>query len=187
MNTIKSLEIIQEMMRQSQKSMVRNSFFFILWASLLVPSSIIEYMLIGTDFSWVVWPIMGVLGGIISAWYGKKESERVGVSTFGDRVTTYTWGGFSITLIFSILFSIKLETPPHSMILMFAALATYIHGGISNYKPFVMGAIALAIGAVLCAFIIPVHFHSLVFAASIFFGYLLPGFGLRKLENEQAK
>ncbi len=187
METTKSLQIIQSMMNESKKSLVRNSFFFILWAVLLVPSGIAEFLLAETSKSWMVWPVMGILGGIVSMVYGKRESERVGVSTFSDRVTAYTWGAFGFGLIFSIAISLRLHFPPHAMILVVAGMATFISGGISNFKPFVFGSVALVVGGILCGFVVEPLYHSLVFSASIFIGYLIPGIQLRKLENEQTK
>ena len=187
METAKSVEIIQNMMNESKKSLIRNSFFFILWALLLVPSGIVEYFLSETQKAWMVWPVMGIVGGIASMIYGKRESARVGVSTFSDRVTAYTWGAFGFGLIFSIALSLRLHFPPHAMILLISGMATFISGGISSFKPFVYGAITLAMGAILCGFIVEAIYHSLVFSASIFVGYLIPGIQLRKLENEQTK
>lgn len=187
MESEKSLAIIQSMMNESKKSLVRNSFFFIMWAALLVPSGIIEFFLAGSNMAPMVWPVMGIIGGVIATIYGKKESKRVGVSTFGDRVTSFTWGGFGFALIFSIAFSIKHNFPPHALILMAAGLATFINGGISNFKPFIVGAIALEIGAIVCGFVTEPIYHSLVFSASIFVGYLVPGIQLRKVENEQTQ
>lgn len=187
MESQKSLEIIQNMMNESKRSLVKNSFFFIMWAAILVPSGIIEYTLAGTKMAYFVWPVMALIGGIISTIYSKKESKRVGVSTFSDRISGYTWGGFGFALFFSIAFSIKIQFPPHALILMVAGLAVFINGGISNFKPFIFGAIALEIGAMVCGFLVDPIYHSLVFSASIFVGYLVPGISLRKLENEQAQ
>ena len=186
METKRSMEIIESMMNESKRSLVRNSFFFLLWGALLVPAGIVEFLLSSTTYAPIVWPIAGVLGGIVSTIYGKRESKRVGVGTFGDRVSAYTWGGFGFGLMWSIAFSVKFEFPPHAMILMVAGLATFITGGTSNFKPFIWGAIAIEIGAIACGFVVEPIYHSLVFSASIFIGYLVPGIQLRKIENGQA-
>lgn len=186
METAKSISIIENMIQESKKSLVKNSFFFILWAALLVPTGLVEFFFKEQPMIWAIWPVIGILGGIISMIYGKRESERVGVTTFGDRITSFTWGAFGVGLVFSIALSVKLHYPPHGMILMVAAMATFINGGISNFKPFMFGAVAMAIGAIVCGFVVEPMYHSLVFAASIFVGYLIPGVQLRKLENGQA-
>lgn len=187
METTKSLEIIQSMISESKQSMVRNSFHFILWAGLLVPAGMVEFFMRHTSFAWVVWPVMGVIGGIIATIYGKKESKRVGATTIGDRIMAYTWGGFVLTLVFAILYSVSLQQPPHALVLLLAGLATFINGGISNFRPFVWGAVALFLGAITCGFLVDAEYHSIVFAVSILFGYLVPGLQLRRLEHGKAE
>ncbi len=187
METSKSIEIIENMMKESKRSLMRNSFFFILWAALLVPAGLMEFFLKETNFPGLVWPVVGIIGGIISTIYGRKESSRAGVGTFGDRITAYTWGAFGFALIWSIAFSVKSQYPPHAMILLLAGLATFINGGISNFKPFIYGAVILELGAIACGFFVEPVYHSLVFSLSILIGYLIPGIQLRKIENGQAQ
>lgn len=183
MEPTKSLEIIERMLAETKKSLHRNSFYFLLWGILLIPAGIAEYLLYGTSNFWMVWPTVGILGGIASMIYGFKESKRVGASTAGDRITGYTWGSFMFVLVFSIIYAGSNGLPPHALILMGAAMATFISGGISKFKPFVYGGIILALGAIACAFFIEPVYHSLVFSASILLGYVIPGLLLRKSEN----
>ena len=183
METIKSIEIIESMIRESKKSLYRNSFHFILWGALLVPAGIAEYILYGKENFWMIWPVVGIIGGIISFIYGMKEGKRAGVETAGDRITSFTWGAFGFTLIFAIAFTLYNHLSPHALILMLAGYATFVSGGISKFKPFIIGGIVMEIGAILCAFIIDGSNQSLVFATAILFGYLIPGLSLRKLEN----
>ena len=186
METTKSLEIIESMLMESRKSLHRNSFYFILWGALLIPAAIAEYFMQGQSNFWIIWPIIGITGGIISAIYGKKEDKASGVSTAGDRITSYTWGAFGFTLILAIAYSVYNHLPPQTLILMLAGSATFISGGISKFKPFIWGGVILEIGAVLCAFVIDAHYHSLVFAVSILAGYVIPGIILRKEEHGQS-
>ena len=183
MKATQSLEIIEAMLQESKKSLHRNSFYFILWGLLMVPAGIAESLLIGTQHFWVIWPIMGGLGGIISFLYGRKEEKRSGSSTSGDRIISYTWGAFVFCLVFSIAFSLYLKVPPHALILMLAGMATFISGGISKFKPFVYGGIAMEIGAIACAFLVPSEFQGYVSAISLLMGYVVPGFMLKKVEN----
>lgn len=183
METTKSIEIIESMMLESKKSLSNNSFYFIFWGALLIPAGIAEYFLFGTANFWMIWPIVGVGGGIVSFIYGIKDSKKADMFTAGDRITAFTWGGFGFTLILSIAFSVYHHLSPHALVLMLAGLATFISGGISKFNPFILGAVVLEIGAILCAFFIEPAFQGLVFAVSILFGYVIPGFILRKSEN----
>lgn len=183
MDTTKSIEIIEGMLQESRKSLHRNSFYFILWGLLMAPAGIIESSFIDTKNSWMVWPIAGMLGGIISTIYSKKEAQRSGVQTAIDRITKYTWGAFGFALLFGIAFSIFNQLLPHSLVLLIAGFATFITGGITKFKPFIYGGIALELGAIACAFFVPPSLQGFVFAISISLGYIVPGFILKKSEN----
>lgn len=186
METHKSLEIIESMLMESRKSLHRNSFYFILWGTLLIPAAIAEFFMQGRPDFWIIWPIVGVTGGIISAVYGKKEGQTSGTKTTSDRINAYTWGAFGFTLIWAIVYAVYNHLSPQPLILMLAGSATFISGGISKFKPFIWGGIILEIGALLCAFVIDAHYYSLVFAACIFAGYVIPGVILRREEHGQA-
>ncbi len=184
METTKSLEIIEAMMSESRKSLHRNSFYFLLWGILLVPAGIAEYLFRDMSFAWFVWPVVGVVGGIISMIYGNREAKRTGVQTSTDRITYFTWGAFLFGLAFSIVYAVSNNMMPHALILAFTAVATFISGGISKFQPFIWGGILIGIGAIICGFVLPGTYHPLVFSAAIFLGYVIPGLQLRKKEHE---
>lgn len=186
METTKSIEIIEQMLAESKKSLYNYSFYFLLWGGLLIPAGIAEFLLQGSSYAWVVWPIVGVVGGIIAAIHGKREEKNSSIITAADRINAFTWGAFGFSLFFVIAYSVYNNMQPHALILMIAGSATFISGGISRFKPFIWGGIVLELGAVLCAFVIEPKFHSLVFALCIFLGYVIPGIILRKEENGNA-
>ena len=66
METSQSIEIMANMIQASRKSLHKVSFYFILWGLLLVPAGIAEFLLRESGSAWMVWPIVGTLGGIIS-------------------------------------------------------------------------------------------------------------------------
>jgi hypothetical protein len=183
MEATKSIEIIEQMLAESKKSLYDFSFYFLLWGSLLIPAGIAEFLLQGSSYAWVVWPFVGIVGGIISAIHGKMDKKNNGVNTSADRILAFTWGSFGFSLIFVIAYSVYNNMLPHALILMLAGSATLISGGISKFKPFIWGGIILGIGAVFCAFVIEPKYQSLVFALCIFLGYVIPGLILRKKEN----
>lgn len=186
METSKSIEIIESMYNESKRSLHRNSFYFILWGLLLVPAGIAEYILRESDKFWMIWPVVGISGGIIAAIYGYRDGKRAGAQTAGDRIYNYTWGAFIALLILSLPISFKFNISPHILILMLAGYATFVSGGIAKFTPFILGGIALVIGSILCATVVDIQYHGLVFAAGILLGYVIPGFMLRNQENGQA-
>lgn len=183
MENKQSIKIIESMFNETRKSLHNNSFYFILWGALLIPAGIAEFIFYGNESLWIEWPVIGILGGVISAIYSRNEDKRSGVKTIGDRITLYTWGAFGITLLISIAYSIHHNLPPAALILMLAGSATFISGGISKFTPFIWGGIILEIGAILCGFVFEPIYHGLIFSGSIFLGYVIPGIILKKSEN----
>ena len=186
MKVVQSIEIIETMFMESKKSLRRSSFYFILWGLIMAPAGIAESLLIGKPNSWLIWPVIGVVGGLVSMIYGWKEEKRSGISTFADRIVGYTWGSFVFCLVLWIVYSVANQLPPHTIVLMLAGMATFITGGICSFKPFVWGGILIELGAISCAFFVPFEFQGYVSAISLILGYAIPGFMLRSIENDKA-
>ena len=186
METSQSIEIIENMFSESKKSLHRNSFYFILWGILLIPAGVAEYFFSGQPNYWIIWPILGGIGGIVTAVYGIREGNRAGVQTIGDRITSFTWGAFVFTMVLAIIYTVNNNLSPSPMVLMLAGSATFISGGISKFTPFIWGGIILEVGAILCAFVFGPEYHGLIFAGSILLGYVIPGLILRRIENDKA-
>ena len=186
MEAKESLRIIEQMFKESKRSLVRNSFFFILWAVIMIPTGVLEWFLIkeGYSHSYFIWPIAGSIGGVISFVYGMKHAKHEGVMTGSDRIMNYTWGAFGFCMIFSIFYAVKLKQPPHALILMLAGGSTFISGGISKFRAFIYGGIALQLAALTCAFIVEPEYQGLIFSVGLVAGYLIPGILLRKEEDE---
>ena len=83
MESKQSIKIIESMLNESRQSLHNNSFYFILWGALLIPAGIAEFLFYGHEYLWLEWPIIGILGGAISAIYGRNEDKRSGVKTIG--------------------------------------------------------------------------------------------------------
>ena len=186
MEITESVKIIERMMNESKRAFHHYSGYFILWGLIMAPAGIAEYMLLGYEYSWIVWPIASIIGGIISSILGRTQGKKQQAASAMDRVIGYTWAAFGFCLVLAIAYSVSIQRPPHTLVLMLAGAATFISGGISKFKPFIYGGLALELSAIACAFFVPAEFHSLIFAGGIVLGYVIPGFLLRNLEHEQA-
>jgi hypothetical protein len=183
MEAQKSIELIETMFKESKKSFSNNAFYFILWGVILALAGLAEYLLVGMENNWMVWPVVTTLGGLVSMIYGIKEGKKQRVTTMGDRMIMLIWLGFMFFLVFAITYAIYNHLTPHAIIMAGTAYATFLTGGVSRFKPLLFGSLALAIGAVLAGFVIPMEDHGLLFAITITLGYLVPGILLRRSEN----
>lgn len=185
METNKSLKIIEEMMKESQKSLHQYSIYFIIWGAVMGVAGVVEFFLIGKiNAPWIVWPIAGGTGGGILALVQRKKVHQV--ETPFDRVMKYVWIAFGLCLLFVIVYTISNLMSPHSLILLLAANATFISAAITKNKALLIGGLILLIAAVIGGFFIQNKWLSIVYALGMFCGYLIPGLYVKKSENEKA-
>ncbi|SEA51993.1 hypothetical protein [Psychroflexus halocasei] len=183
METTKSIKIIEEMMRESRKSLHRYSVYFIIWGAVMGIAGLVEFFLIGLiDTAWIVWPIAGGIGGALVALSQRKNDFRV--ETVFDRIMKYVWISFGICLLFVIIYSVKSLMPPHALILLLAANATFISAAITKNKALFVGGIILVVTAIISGFFIEGKWVSLVYAIGMMGGYFIPGLYTKK--NEKA-
>jgi hypothetical protein len=181
-----SLAVIKEMINRSRTNFKDQSFFYLMWGWLVVASLIVEAYLfnIGSPLHPIVWPIMGIGGGIASGIYGKKQGEKAGYSTPIDRIMMFVWVGFVIYLFLVLLNAPKFGwNTAFVLIAGLYGLGTFISGGILKFKPLIYGGIAsfvLVVAAALVPNLITSFNHAMIFLAiSIVCSYLIPGYMLK--------
>ncbi|MGO2295164.1 MAG: hypothetical protein ACTH5N_06930 [Psychroflexus halocasei] len=185
METTKSIKIIEEMMRESQKSLHQYSVYFIIWGAVMGIAGLAEFFLIGKiSTPWIVWPIAGGTGGGILALMQRKKTNQV--ETPFDRVMMYVWIAFGLCLFFIIVYAISNLMSPHSLILLLAGNATFISAAITKNKALLIGGLILLVAAIIGGFFIQNKWLSIVYALGMFGGYLIPGLYVKKSENEKA-
>ena len=182
-----SLAVISEMISVAKRSFVRMSYYFLLWGWLLLAAGLSEYVLRHVldhgNIAWLGWPVVGVVGGILAALRGRKESQSAGVATYMDRVFMYLWGGFVVTLILVIVTNVMTRSNPGPAIIILTGLPTFVSGGVMRFRPLLVGGLVFwALG--LLAYLAPGEYSSLLFCAAIAAGYLVPGYLLQKAERD---
>jgi len=179
-----SLDVINQMVAQAKRSFQRSNFFFLLWGILLALAGIADHYLRsnGIQTKGAAWGIAGVIGGVVSAVYGYREGKQRGVSTLMDRVQSVLWGSFVITLILIIIGTVSHQMNPNPYILLLTGLPTFATGALIRFRPLMFGGVVFWAFGILSFFFLH-EYSSLVFAAAIIFGYLIPGLLLRRHEN----
>lgn len=178
-STEESLAIITRMIQQTQGNLRSSSFHFLLWGVIATVGFLGQYLLMEfTDYAhpYIVW-LIAIPGWIISFVYGKRSSERSGVSNYSDRLIMWTWVAFGITILV-VIFSGRFNELIPPAIMLLSAMATFITGAIVKFKPLLYGAGALWIFAAI-ALALPPSTGLLVSALAFVAGYLIPGFILR--------
>ena len=185
MSPQQSLELINDMISKAKKSFQKMSFYFLLWGVLFILAGISEYVLAQLfqyQYAFIGWPIMGTLGGVVASVYGARQGKKAGVYTFTDRVMSFLWGGFTISLILVMIGSVLNKTDPGPYIMVMTGLPTFVTGGIMNFRPLVIGGMLFWIIG-LASFFAPAEYKPLIFSLAIFCGYIVPGLMLKRAEN----
>ena len=172
-----NLDLVQEMIGMARNRFTDKGFHFSLWGVLVILASISQYVLIKFGIgsaSNLVWIGISVIGVPISIIYEKRKERKVGVSSRFGRIYGLLWLGFGISLFVAIYVSIAFQINPSPFILILVGLATFVSGAFIRFVPLMIGAIVFWAASALSPLFSPVDFL-LVYAVSIFLGYVVPG------------
>jgi hypothetical protein len=176
-----SLDVVHEMIAMARSRIVETGFHFLLWGILVIVASLAQHFLLRVGFgekSNLVWIGMAVVGAPIAIMYEKRRDKQGNGTTRFDRIYAQLWMGFGIALFVSIFVSIAHTVNPIPFILLLVGLATFVSGAILRFTPLVLGAVVFWITAGLSPWFNSMDFL-LVYSASIFIGYVIPGLMLR--------
>lgn len=180
-----SLKLIETMIGQAKQSFQRNSFYFMLWGVLLIAAMAVNYFMAasGDPLGSYAWGVVGIIGGIASWAYGAREGKRNQVASFMDRVMMWLWMGFLATLLITMFAS---ASSGHGMsvgtIIVLTGLPTFVTGQLLRFRPLIFGGILFwVLGA--ASFFVDMQGTALLYIAAMFFGYLLPGYLLKRKED----
>ncbi len=177
-----NLDLVQEMIHMARNRVTETGFHFLLWGSLVIAACITQYILIGlgmgsaSNYVWIGITVVGVPAAIA---YEKRKEKREGVSSRFGKIYGLVWLGFGISLFVVIFVSIANQINPSPFILILVGLATFVSGAIIRFTPLMIGALVFWASAALSPLFSSVDFL-LVYAVSIFLGYVVPGLMLTK-------
>lgn len=180
-NPEQSLQVITSMINTAKNKLADDGFFFIFWGWLVLASALIHYftLMFGIEYGYWVWPILMPLGGIVSAIYGYRQGKKNTVKTYIDTYLGYLWGGFGIVLLITLGFM-----PVHGIkvtyffLMLLYGVATFISGGILNFRPLIYGSLCSFACAVASVFLGEAD-QLLIISVALFFSYIIPGHMLR--------
>jgi hypothetical protein len=183
-----SMDIINKMINNAKSKLADDGFLLIFWGWNVVVAALIHYatLKLNIQHGEYAWAILMPLGGIVSAVYGYKQGKKKTVKTYVDSYLSYLWGAFGIALVLTLIsmpqYGIKVT---YFMLMILYGVATFICGGILNFKPLIIGSLF----SFACAFIS--NFcgemdQLLIISIALLCSYIIPGHLLRaKFKSEQ--
>lgn len=179
-----SLELITSMIRETQGNASRNSFYFLLWGWVIAVCNFGMYSILNfTEFQRyapIVWTLC-IPAWIVTMIYGSKH-DKSEPSTHLGRIMMWLWIGLGITIIPAWLLGSKINWMVNAVILMPVGLATFVSGIIIRFKPLLFGGITFWLAGILC-YLVPPGDQFLIGGVAVIFGYLVPGYMLRKINR----
>jgi hypothetical protein len=179
-----SLDLITTMIRQAQGKVSGNSFYFLLWGWCIAFANFGMYSLIRfTDYPYpyAVW-LITIPAWIFTMIYSVRHRNSGGTQSHLDRIYMWLWIGMGISVFPVCAFGHVIGWNINPVILLMAAMPTFVSGTIIRFKPLLIGGICFWIGGAVCFMVSPVDQY-LVGGIVIMLGYLVPGYLLRKIKG----
>ncbi|MBN8692330.1 MAG: hypothetical protein J0L69_03985 [Bacteroidetes bacterium] len=182
-----SLALIDNMINKAKNKLADDGFLLIFWGWLVAASALIHFVCIKLQIEWgqYVWVTFMPLGGVFSAVYGIRQSKKVKVKTYVDAYLSALWIAFGIALFLTIIFiGLHGVKSTYFFLMLLYGIATFVSGGILDFKPLKIGSLFSFACAVVSVFCNETDLL-LVIAVAIISSYVIPGHLLRlKFKSE---
>lgn len=182
LNPTESLNIISDAINQTRENLKEQSFYFVLWGSLIPLASITHYLLLkftDLEHSYIPWLILTPIGWIVSITYSIKRENTNKYETYFDMFLKYLWIVIGLSFIGIIFISFYHKINPTAFILLLAGIGTLVSGLTTKFKPLSFGGIALFIFSIASLFVDNSD-TLLINAIAVVIGYLIPAYLLKK-------
>jgi hypothetical protein len=198
-----SIQLINEMIDRARNNVQKgNADSLILHGCAVAFTAIANFILLhllpeaDKNMSFMVWWLM-IPSNIIDYFLKRKIDRSTIVKTQIDRIISYMWKGFGISIIVLLIILFSMSATFHSwhyfavitsIIMIMVAMVEFGMAKACNYKPFYWGAICFWAGAllVLLSYVIlkrgDVQF--LILAACMIAGFVVPGYKLNKIARK---
>lgn len=183
-----SLSIIQQMINNTRERYTNDGFSFLLWGLIVIIGNVVTYFSISyKQYSiitpmWLVLMVIGVVATIvIIIRRDKKNRYRSQIDFIGQML----WLSFLISW-FLIAFGItKFNVDPMPYFCILLGLATFVSGALMQFTPLYFGGVLFWIASLAAPYFTGAN-SSLLMAAAMFAGYIIPGILLRiKVKKER--
>lgn len=193
LNPVDSLKVIADRVTRTKRNLQEGSFYYLLWGWLALGAATAEYILMEViEVPWhpIVWPLMGVFGGIASGVYAAKSKKKQGHTSFIDQAMKMIWVAFGAMMILTLLYGFTTMEwgLTYAFIIAFYGMGTFISGGVLRFKALILGGVACwvitAVSFLFADALMNFPTMLIMLMISLIVGYLIPGYALKISESK---
>lgn len=173
-----SLLLIGQMIQNAKRGVQENGVIFLIWGWLVLLASLLQYVMLyifPSDYNALPWPVLMILGGIITMVYSARQKKQQRVKTHVDTCLKYLWISFGVALFFVLAYMSKIGIEAaYPLILVVYGIGTFTSGGALQFKPLIIGGICCWILAGISVFV-GFQGQLLLLSLAIVVAYIIPG------------
>ena len=182
MTESESLLLISSMINKAKNRFNETGILYLWWGWLILICCLVQYISIrffNTDFYYIWFSTWAML--IAQVFIIKKKRQQNKVRTYTEELNGFVWLVFFICFILVFYVAIVLKKPElmKPFMLILYGMPTFLSGVILKFKPLIIGGICCWLLAVVSPFI-PFRDQTLLIAAAIICGWIVPGYLLKK-------
>lgn len=131
-----SIELISQMLQQTQARIVRNSGRpFLIWGYTTLVISILEFCLFNQSMAWRwLWFAIPVVGWGLMYLFSRNDSREPQARNYIDRVISSIWIVFGISSMFAFATAIFYHTSIFHLMALFMGMGTAITGLVIRFR-----------------------------------------------------
>ena len=172
-----SLDLINEMIGKAKKSYVTKGTASIVWGIIIIICSVVTWAQIHFKFriGFDIW-LLTVVALVAQIFFSVKESKNRNFVSYESEPISYSWIAFGISIFILSLYGSRnnQQGEASALFIMLYAIPTFITGGITKFKPMIMGGIFCWVAAIISIYT-KVEVDLLLMAASGLLAWLIPG------------
>ncbi|WP_133259739.1 hypothetical protein [Pseudochryseolinea flava] len=184
MTAEQSLALITRMIDQAKGNVTRNAFYFLLWGWIVLIANLGMFVLIKLSYPYpfAIW-LITIPAWAYTMYASFKRQKETSALTHLDSISGWLWITFGVCIITLIAFGYRINFQINPVILLFCSIPTFMSGVILRFTPLKFGGVMFWIFAIV-SFIVGHEYQFLSGAAAIAFGYLVPGYLLKRKESQ---
>ncbi len=178
-----SLRLITDAISRTKEDLAKNSFPFLLWGWLIASASFAFFVLhqyTTSPYYFLPFPVLAIAGMIRTVVYYRQRSTSATLSYY--TVFLYKlWFVLGISFIAVVFLNVSQSKLPFTYTLLIGGIGTLASGLIMKFDALTIGGVLFFIAAIGSVYVTD-DYKPLLHGVAIIFGYLIPGYRLKKFK-----